>query len=161
MRTALRAATVATIMAGAAVASPVVMPRILRRHPDWLKLSAVRRYTAFRCRRAGGKHSVTALLTHTGRRSGRAYQTALGARPYGDGFVVSLPYGTRTDWYRNVVAAGMCTLTYRGQVYRLERPQLVADSQALDAWPPVQRILVQGGGIREFLWLHRVSGDGR
>ena len=42
---------------------------------------------------AGKRHSPYALLSHVGRRSGKPYQTTLGATAYGDGFV--LPTGIR------------------------------------------------------------------
>ena len=137
------------------LASPVMMPRLIRRHPDWLKFSDFKRYAAFRRRQAGHRHSVVALLTHVGRRTGKAYRTPLGAQPYGDGFVVSLPYGSQTDWCSNVMAAGMCKLAWKGNTYALERPEIVSGSQVFPALPVHQRILLQGGGIRDFLWLHR------
>ncbi|HUH68462.1 MAG TPA: hypothetical protein VLZ05_06015 [Mycobacterium sp.] len=139
----------------AVLASPVVMPRIIRRHPDWLRLGVFKRYADFRRRRAGREHSVTAVLSHVGRRSGRTYQTPLGAFPYGDGFVVSLSYGSQTDWCRNVMAAGGCTLAWRGQTYQLERPEIISGSQVFQALPIWPRILLRGGGIHDFLWLHK------
>ncbi|MBV8178073.1 MAG: nitroreductase family deazaflavin-dependent oxidoreductase [Mycobacterium sp.] len=139
----------------AVLASPVVMPRIIRRHPNWLKLGVFQRYAHFRRRHAGHPHSVTALLTHVGRRSNKTYQTPLGARPYGDGFVVSLSYGSQTDWCRNVMAARTCNLTWRGQSYELEQPEIISGSQVFSTMPVWQRILVRGGGIHDFLWLHK------
>ncbi len=150
------AAGLASVLA-AVLASPVVMPRIIRRHPDWLRLKAFKRYAAFRRKRSGHQHSVTALLTHVGRRSKKTYQTPLGAYPYGDGFVVSLPYGSQTDWCRNVMAAGACKLAWRGQTYQLERPEVISRSQVFQIMPVWQRFLLQGGGIHEFLWLHKTE----
>jgi deazaflavin-dependent oxidoreductase (nitroreductase family) len=138
-------------------ASPVMMPRIIRRHPAWLQLGVFKSYASFRRRHAGRRHSVTALLTHTGRRSGKTYQTPLGAQPYGDGFVVSLPYGSRTDWCRNVMAAGTCKLAFRGQIYRLERPEIIPAAQVFPTLRVAQRLLLRGGGIRDFLWLHEAD----
>jgi deazaflavin-dependent oxidoreductase (nitroreductase family) len=143
----------------AVFASPVLMPRIIRRHPDWLRLGVFKRYADLRRRHSGHQRSVTALVTHVGRRSGTTYQTPLGAQPYGDGFVVSLPYGSQTDWCRNVMAAGRCQLTWKGQTYQLERPEIIAGSQVFPAMPLWPRILVQGGGTHDFLWLHK-SEDG-
>lgn len=143
------------VMLAAVLASPVVMPRIIRRHPDWLRLGFFKRYAEIRRRHAGRRHSVTALLTHVGRRSRKTYQTPVGARPYGDGFVVSLPYGGRTDWCRNVMAAGTCNLAWRGQTYALERPEIISGSQVFQTLPVLPRILVRGGGTHDFLWLHK------
>lgn len=143
----------------AALASPVVMPRIIRRHPSWLKLGAFKKYSSFRRRRAGREHSATALLTHVGRRSLKTYQTPIGAQPYGDGYVVSLPYGSHTDWCRNVMAAGTCSLTWKGQTYHLERPEIISGSQVFPALPALQRLVLRGGGIHDFLWLHRRQSE--
>ncbi len=135
-------------------ASPVVMPRIIRRHPGLLQLGVFKSYAEFRRKRAGRRHSVTALLSHTGRRSGKTYQTPLGAQPYGDGFVVSLPYGKHTDWCRNVIAAGTCRLAWRGQTYQLGRPEVISCEQVFPNLRVRQRILLKGAGIQQFLWLH-------
>jgi len=146
-------------MLAAMLASPVVMPRIIRRHPEWLRLGVFKRYAAFRRRHAGEQHSVTALLTHVGRRSQKTYQTPLGAQPFGDGFVVSLPYGSQTDWCRNVMAAGTCKLAWKEQTYQLERPEIISGSQVFRTLPVWQRVLLQGGGIHDFLWLHKKASN--
>ena len=46
------------------------------------------------------------VIEHRGRRSGRIFHTPVVVRPLADGFVVPMPWGERTDWYRNVRAAG-------------------------------------------------------
>jgi deazaflavin-dependent oxidoreductase (nitroreductase family) len=147
------------VIVAAVLASPVVMPRIIRRHPDWLKSGIFRRYADFRRRHAGRRHSITALLTHVGRRSRTTYQTPVGAQPYGDGFVVSLPYGSTTDWCRNVMAAGTCTLAWKGQTYGLERPEIISGSQVFPALPVLLRIVVRGDGTHDFLWLHHKEAN--
>ena len=98
-------------------------------------MGVLRWYNGTRLKRAGSEHSATAILTHVGRRSGRAYETPLGAAGYGDGFVLSLAYGPGTDWCRNVMAAGRGTLAWKGQTYELERPEIISGPQVLRAWP--------------------------
>jgi len=71
------------------------------RHSNTM-MSVLRWYNGTRLKRAGSERSATAILTHVGRRSGRTYETPLGAWAYGDGFVLSLAYGSGTDWCRNV-----------------------------------------------------------
>lgn len=137
------------------LAPGVVMPRILQRNPDWLRLGAIRHYSQIRRRGDGRRHSVLALLTHVGRRSARTYQTPLGAWPYGNGFILSLPYGSPTDWCRNVMAAGTCTLAWKGRTYELGRPEIISGPRGFQALPAGRRILLRAGGIHEFLWLHK------
>jgi deazaflavin-dependent oxidoreductase (nitroreductase family) len=82
---------------------------------------------------------VFAVLKHVGRRSGRAYETPLGACSFGDGFILPLAYGTEVDWCRNVMAAGTCTLRWKGQEYVLERPEIITGPEAMSVWPFWQR----------------------
>jgi hypothetical protein len=49
----------------------------------------------------------------------------VGAFRTDDGFVVSLPYGSDTDWLRNVMAAGAASLVHEGATYDVDRPELV------------------------------------
>ncbi len=51
-----------------------------------------------------------AVVRHVGRRSGKPYATPTMVVPIEDGFVIALTYGTEVDWYRNVQAAGRCTI---------------------------------------------------
>jgi deazaflavin-dependent oxidoreductase (nitroreductase family) len=43
---------------------------------------------------------------HVGRSSGKAYRTPVEAMRVDDGFIVTLVYGSRSDWVQNVLAAG-------------------------------------------------------
>jgi hypothetical protein len=69
--------------------------------------------------------------------------------------VVSLAYGSGTDWCRNVMAAGTCTLAWKGQTYQLERLEIISGQQVLHAWPVWERIALRAAGIEDFLWLRR------
>jgi deazaflavin-dependent oxidoreductase (nitroreductase family) len=75
---------------------------------------------------SGTQRSSWGLLTQVGRRSGHVYQTSLGTNPCGDGFLVPLGYGPHTDWYRNLIAAGVGTLTCKGRTYQLEWPEVIS-----------------------------------
>src|SRR5947209_14341999 len=65
---------------------------------------------------------VVGVLRHRGRMSGRIYATPLGMRRLGDGFVVPLTFSESAAWYRNLVAAGRCQVTYLGRTYALTGP---------------------------------------
>jgi len=51
-----------------------------------------------------------AVLTHTGRKSGRLYRIPVIAEPVENGFMFALTYGLKVDWYENVKAKGGCSL---------------------------------------------------
>ncbi|WP_156763008.1 nitroreductase family deazaflavin-dependent oxidoreductase [Mycobacterium sp. E787] len=137
----------------------VVLPRIIRRNRGilfnrgWFR-TFLTTYNGMTRKISGTKRSSWGLLTHVGRRSGRVYQTSLGTAAYGDGFLLPLGYGRQTDWYRNLMSAGIGTLAWKGRTYALERPELISGPEAMRAWPLVSRMLLRLSGIHEFVWLH-------
>ena len=74
---------------------------------------------------AGQPGAFAGILRHTGRTSGKAYETPVGIEPTDDGFVIAMVYGERTQWARNVLAAGTATVIVEGQTYEVDRPELV------------------------------------
>jgi deazaflavin-dependent oxidoreductase (nitroreductase family) len=74
---------------------------------------------------AGTPTTGTAVVRHTGRRSGRIYETPVGAVPTDDGFVIALPYGTNTDWLKNVLSSGSATVILRGREYQVDEPEVI------------------------------------
>jgi deazaflavin-dependent oxidoreductase (nitroreductase family) len=64
---------------------------------------------------------------HRGRRSGREYRTPVKVFRDGDKYVIALPYGTDSDWVRNVMAAGGCELRVRGRRVPLTEPRVFED----------------------------------
>ena len=87
------------------------------------------------------------LLKHRGRRSGRAFSTPVVVRPTSDGFIVPMPWGEGTDWYRNVRAAGGCTIRWKGRDYPLERPEVIDASGAAAAFGAFARAAMRRFGI--------------
>jgi hypothetical protein len=107
--------------------------------------------------RLGMLYFNLSALHHVGRRSGRAYLTPLSAYPLGDGFVLAAAY-PYVDWLENVRAAGNCMLTWNGDEYALERPELISRSNAMKAYPlHVRPFLAGAAGQNEFVWLHRAG----
>ena len=70
------------------------------------------------------------VIEHRGRRSGKRFRTPVVVKPTADGFIVPMPYGERTDWYRNVLAAGECVIRWNGRTYRVGEPEVVRDAPA-------------------------------
>jgi deazaflavin-dependent oxidoreductase (nitroreductase family) len=76
------------------------------------------------------------VVTHVGRTSGRTYRTPLDAHPVDGGYLFVLVYGSKSDWVRNVLAAGHADLTIDGEDVGLTTPRLVGEDEALAALPP-------------------------
>jgi len=92
--------------------------------------------------RVAGRMPLFGLLTHVGRRSGRAYTIPINVFPDGKGgYRIALTYGRDAEWVRNVLAAGGRTLLTRGHVVELVEPQLVHDPARSWAPVPVRQIL--------------------
>jgi deazaflavin-dependent oxidoreductase (nitroreductase family) len=77
-------------------------------------------------RTAGTDATQTSVIQHVGRTSGRAYETPVDTIPATTGFLITLPYGTRADWVRNVLASGSATVVTRGERVDVDRPSIVA-----------------------------------
>jgi deazaflavin-dependent oxidoreductase (nitroreductase family) len=84
---------------------------------------------------AGRRLSPVALMVHQGRRSGHEYRTPVMPLPLRDGFLVSLPYGPKRDWVRNVLAAGRCALVRGGRRLELTDPRLLDAAGAAPLLP--------------------------
>ncbi len=73
----------------------------------------------------GGAHSEIALLEHVGRRTGRRHLTPVHPTFVDEQVWIPLPYGSGSQWARNVIAAGHCRMTMRGEEFELDEPQIV------------------------------------
>jgi deazaflavin-dependent oxidoreductase (nitroreductase family) len=96
-----------------------------------------------------------AVIEHHGRRSGKAYRTPVVVRPTGDGFIVPMPWGESTDWYRNVKAAGECVIRWKGRDYPMVQPELIDDPAVAGAsFSATERAFITRLRIKHFLRLH-------
>jgi deazaflavin-dependent oxidoreductase (nitroreductase family) len=96
-----------------------------------------------------------AIVQHRGRRSGRSYSVPVAIRASPDTFTIPLPWGSETQWLRNVLAAGTCTIRWAGADHRASDPRVVDVAEALDAFHPSQRLILRAGGIRSVMRLRR------
>ena len=92
------------------------------------------------------------VILHRGRASGRLYPTPVNVFRTDDGFVVALTYG-RTDWLRNLLAAGGGELDHRGRRYRLTAPRVVGRGDAGRTIPGFVLFFLGLIGVREFVHL--------
>lgn len=81
-------------------------------------------------RSAGREGTATSVVCHVGRRSGRTYQTPVVVARHDDSFLIALPYGERTDWLKNVLAAGSATIKADGRSYDVDRPAVIPMAEA-------------------------------
>jgi deazaflavin-dependent oxidoreductase (nitroreductase family) len=99
-----------------------------------------------------------AIVSHVGRRSGRAYRTPVNLYRSQDRYVIALTYGSDSQWVRNVLAAGAADIETRGQRLHLVEPEVVHDTQRSLVPGPVRPIL-RLANVSEFMLLQRVSGS--
>jgi deazaflavin-dependent oxidoreductase (nitroreductase family) len=76
-------------------------------------------------RSAGTPGAYASIIRHRGRISGIERETPVGVVADGDAFLIALPYGSRSQWLRNVLAAGSATLVHEGATHTVGRPELI------------------------------------
>jgi hypothetical protein len=108
---------------------------------------------------AGKPGAYAAIIRAPGRTSGRMYETPVGAVAVDGGFLVSLPYGTRPNWLRNVLAAGHATLVFEGETHVVDRPEVVPVGPVLAAFSPSDQAAFRVFAVRDALRLHAATGD--
>lgn len=96
-----------------------------------------------------------AVVHHRGRRSGRAYAVPVAVHVTDDAFTIPLPWGSETQWLRNVLAAGGATIRWRGTDHATGTPQIVPFEDAPDAFRAPHRALMRASGVRTFVRLRR------
>lgn len=100
---------------------------------------------------AGSAYSPISIIRHLGRRSGTTYATPIIVQPVGDTFLFALPYGSKVDWYRNILAAGRGTVIWHGKEYSVESPEPLLVGTGLSASPFFLRLIVRIVGAQHFI----------
>lgn len=102
---------------------------------------------------------IFGIVQHRGRRSGRMHATPLGVRGFPGGFLIPLTFGPQAHWCQNVLAAGECTIRWKGRQHTALDPEVVeADAVAAElraASGPVERLALRLMGTRQFLLLRQ------
>ena len=105
------------------------------------------RATAPAVRVLAGRRGIPlwAVVRHRGRVSGRSLAVPVAVVGTPDGFVINLPWGAGTNWVRNVLAAGGCTIRWKGVDHVVEHPRIVDAAAARpfysrSAWAMAQRL---------------------
>jgi hypothetical protein len=98
-----------------------------------------------------------AVVRHRGRRSGRSYAVPVAIRVTADTFTIPLPWAHETQWLRNVVAAGGCSIRWRGSDHAASTPMVIGFEDGASAFHPIQRAVLRAAGINAFLRLERTQ----
>ncbi len=84
---------------------------------------------------AGHPQGPYAVVHHKGRRSGKTHTTPVNVRTTPEGFIIPLYYGSNVDWCCNVLAAGQCTITWKGNDYHVVEPEVIEPATVLSLVP--------------------------
>jgi deazaflavin-dependent oxidoreductase (nitroreductase family) len=104
------------------------------------------------------RQSPFGVLHHVGRRSGVEYHTPVAAARTSEGVLVPLMYGPGTDWCRNILAAGHCSLTFDGEELLLAAPDVIRAAMAEPQLPTDVQQRWLGQGIEHYLSLSYAPG---
>jgi deazaflavin-dependent oxidoreductase (nitroreductase family) len=104
---------------------------------------------------AGGRHSEIGPLEHIGRRCGIRRLTPVHREPTTTGFRFIVPLGRKSEWARNVLAAGRCRVQPHEQVHEFAGPRFVSPSELTDL-PRALRAVMAALGFR-YLTLETVA----
>ena len=84
-----------------------------------------RKYTNRVVEPLSGWLPLWSAVEHVGRKSGKAYRTPVTSIPTRGGIAIVLPYGTDTDWVRNLQAAGGGKVQMLGRTFDVRDPRIV------------------------------------
>jgi len=84
------------------------------------------------------------VIKHRGRTSGKVYETAISASRKGNTVAIGLMHG-KTNWVKNILAAGEADLTLRGRDVHLVNPRIVAAGTDDPSLPPMMRMMARRG----------------
>jgi deazaflavin-dependent oxidoreductase (nitroreductase family) len=104
-----------------------------------------------------GRIPPFSMLEHIGRTSHTHYRTPIMAFQSGNDFIIALTYGPGTDWVRNVIAAGGCTIEYRRNRIELIDPELLQCDPATLPFPWLVRKILDMMQVNNFLNLTRAQ----
>jgi hypothetical protein len=106
---------------------------------------------------ANGERGNLGVIIHRGRTSGREYSTPVRIDEIADGFLVPLPYGTDTDWLKNIQAADGATIRFQGQDVAVNQPEIIDTATALALLPPSSGVAARMLRIKSYVRLHRAD----
>lgn len=87
-----------------------------------------------------GSRGELGLIEHVGRTSGTVRRTVIHPMPTAEGIRVIVPIGERSQWARNVLAAGHCRLLLGDRVIELDEPLLETPAEVPGLARPIRAL---------------------
>ena len=144
----------------AAVAVIVFSKQAKGQRRDQIRMFNRDRLNPWMMKRAGGEHWYASVVKHTGRASGKEYETPVVMHPIDGHVAIPLPYGQGVDWLENLRHAGGRAV-HKGLEYELTEPTIVTRSAIADGLGHRDALRYKVFGIEEFVQLRaeRVASD--
>jgi deazaflavin-dependent oxidoreductase (nitroreductase family) len=108
---------------------------------------------------AGTPGAYASVIHHVGRTTGRPYRTPVVAEPTADGFAIALPYGTSSNWVKNVLASGSAVIVDEGSSYQVDRPEIVPLTIMAEHFPAKDRRNLDRFRVDQCLRFRRTDHD--
>ncbi len=113
--------------------------------------------TAPLARPLAGRRSfpLWAVVHHIGRTSSRAYTLPVAIGGTDSHLFIPVPFGPGTQWVQNVIAAGGCTVRWKGKEISATEAVLVSQDDAMGAFNRLERPVIRASGLSTFMRLRR------
>jgi deazaflavin-dependent oxidoreductase (nitroreductase family) len=108
---------------------------------------------------AGTPGAYASVVRHVGRTTGRSYETPVVAVATDDGFAIALPYGSNTDWLKNVLASGSAHIVDEGITHRVDQPEIVPTAAAAAFFPPQEQRSHRLFNVDQCVQVRRLAPD--
>ncbi len=123
-------------------------PGVPMKFPVWFENFQIRHINPVAVRLARFTPGIT-VITHRGRTSGRRFETPVSAYRNGATVAIMLAHG-KTNWVKNVLAAGEADIRLGGRDVHLINPRIV-EAGANDPSLPLMARLAARGGVGVFV----------
>ncbi len=130
-------------MIGNMPAHPNDVPGVPMKFPVWLENFQIKYINPVAVPIARFMPGIT-VITHRGRKSGRQFETAVSAYRKGKIVAIMLAHG-KTNWVKNILAAGEADVRLRGRDVHLVNPRIVEAGTDDPALPAMARMAARRG----------------
>ena len=118
-------------------------PGVPMKFPPWIERLQIKYINPIAVPIARIMPGIT-VIKHRGRTSGTLYETAVSAYRKGDTVAIMLAHG-KTNWVKNILAAGEAELQLGRREVRLINPRIVPAGSDDPSLPPMARMAARRG----------------